>query len=37
MGSFNCLTKEMKYWRQAAFDMVRSIEEEKEEAAGGGE
>lgn len=26
MGSFNCRTKEMKYWRAAAFEMVNSIE-----------
>lgn len=26
MGSFNCRTKEMKYWRQAAFEMMQSIE-----------
>lgn len=26
MGSFNCRTKEMKYWRTAAFEMIRSIE-----------
>lgn len=26
MGSFNCQTKEMKYWRQAAFEMVGSVE-----------
>ena len=37
MGSFNCFTKEMKYWRQAAFDMVRSIEEENEQTVRGGE
>ena len=35
MGSFNCLTKEMKYWRQAAFDMVRSIEENEQTVRGG--
>lgn len=26
MGSFNCRTKEMKYWRSAAFEMMQSIE-----------
>lgn len=26
MGTFNCRTKGMKYWRTAAFEMVRSIE-----------
>lgn len=26
MGSFNCRTKEMKYWREAAFEMMQSIE-----------
>lgn len=26
MGSFNCQTKEMKYWRSAAFEMMQSIE-----------
>lgn len=26
MGSFNCQTKEMKYWRTVAFEMVQSIE-----------
>ncbi len=26
MGSFNCQTKEMKYWRSVAFEMVQSIE-----------
>ena len=26
MGSFNCQTKEMKYWREPVFDMLRSIE-----------
>lgn len=26
MGSFNCRTKEMKYWRRAAFEMMQSIE-----------
>lgn len=26
MGSFNCQTKEMKYWRKAAFEMVQSME-----------
>ncbi len=26
MGSFNCRTKEMKYWRNAAFEMMQSIE-----------
>lgn len=26
MGSFNCRTKEMKYWRKVAFDMLQSIE-----------
>lgn len=26
MGSFNCQTKEMKYWRLAAFEMMQSIE-----------
>lgn len=25
MGSFNCRTKEMKYWRTAAFEMIQSI------------
>ena len=31
MGSFNCRTKEMKYWRQAAFEMMQSIELTEEE------
>ncbi|MCM1560822.1 MAG: hypothetical protein NC123_14975 [Butyrivibrio sp.] len=26
MGSFNCRTKEMKYWRTVAFEMIQSIE-----------
>lgn len=26
MGSFNCQTKEMKYWKPVAFEMIRSIE-----------
>ena len=26
MGSFNCRTKEMKYWRTVAFEMMQSIE-----------
>lgn len=26
MGSFNCQTKVMKYWRSVAFEMVQSIE-----------
>lgn len=26
MGSFNCRTKEMKYWRPVAFEMMQSIE-----------
>lgn len=26
MGSFNCRTKEMKYWRTVAFEMLQSIE-----------
>ena len=26
MGSFNCRTKEMKYWRPVAFEMIQSIE-----------
>lgn len=26
MGSFNCRTKEMKYWRAVAFEMMQSIE-----------
>lgn len=26
MGSFNCRTKEMKYWRKTAFEMMQSIE-----------
>lgn len=26
MGSFNCQTKEMKYWREAALEMMQSIE-----------
>lgn len=26
MGSFNCRTKDMKYWRKAAFEMMESIE-----------
>jgi len=26
MGSFNCRTKEMKYWRKPAFEMMESIE-----------
>lgn len=26
MGSFNCRTKDMKYWRSAAFEMIQSIE-----------
>lgn len=26
MGSFNCRTKDMKYWRKVAFQMVRSIQ-----------
>ena len=26
MGSFNCSTKEMKYWRDIAFEMVQSLE-----------
>lgn len=26
MGSFSCRTKEMKYWRSAAFEMMQSIE-----------
>lgn len=26
MGSFNCRTKEMKYWRKVAFEMMQSIE-----------
>ena len=26
MGSFNCQTKEMKYWRPVAFEMIQSIE-----------
>lgn len=26
MGSFNCQTKEMKYWREPVFEMLRSIE-----------
>ena len=26
MGSFNCRTKEMKYWRSVAFEMIQSIE-----------
>lgn len=30
MGSFNCRTKEMKYWREAAFEMMKSIEIEEE-------
>lgn len=25
MGSFNCRTKDMKYWRKAAFEMMQSI------------
>lgn len=25
MGIFNCLTKTMKYWKQAAFEMMQSI------------
>ena len=25
MGSFNCLTKSMKYWQKPAFEMMRSI------------
>lgn len=30
MGSFNCQTKEMKYWRKAAIEMVQSVEVAKE-------
>jgi len=26
MGNFNCLTKTMKYWKQAAFEMMQSIQ-----------
>lgn len=26
MGNFNCRTKEMKYWRASAFEMINSIE-----------
>lgn len=26
MGSFNCRTKDMKYWRRVAFDMLQSIQ-----------
>lgn len=26
MGSFNCQTKEMKYWRDIVFEMIQSIE-----------
>ncbi len=26
MGSFNCQTKEMKYWRPITFEMIQSIE-----------
>lgn len=26
MGSFNCRSKEMKYWRKVAFEMMQSIE-----------
>lgn len=26
MGSFNCQTKEMKYWREIVFQMIQSIE-----------
>ena len=25
MGSFNCLTKDMKYWRPVAVEMMQSI------------
>ncbi len=31
MGSFNCKTKEMKYWRGAAFEMMQSMESTEEE------
>lgn len=26
MGSFNCMTKDMKYWKTIAFEMMQSIE-----------
>ncbi len=26
MGSFNCMTKDMKYWKPVAFEMMQSIE-----------
>lgn len=31
MGSFNCRTKEIKYWRPVAFEMMRSIEVDESE------
>lgn len=34
MGSFNCSSKVMKYWKQPAFEMMRSIEVLREEADG---
>jgi len=25
MGTFNCMSKEMRYWKPVAFEMMRSI------------